>query len=313
MELHRATSPVRTNPLRRSWAEDNEALLLDYLVIGHATQDLKGPSFELGGTAAYAARTAQALGGRVGVLTSVCADLDLSESLSDILIARLLAPASTIFENTYTGAGRQQMIHSVAAPLGPASVPSGWQARVVHIGPVAQECDPALVHSFEGAFIGVTPQGWMRRWGDEGRVRRCRWADAERVIRHADAVVLSERDIGGDMSVVADYVSQAQRLVLTQGAAGCTVYAHGEVRRFPAPSVREVDSTGAGDIFAACLFYVLQQGHDVWAAARFANCIAARSVTRPGLLGTPRKQEVVRCRRVALRAERNDVHYLCAG
>jgi sugar/nucleoside kinase (ribokinase family) len=286
---------------------------LDYLVIGHVTRDLVGSSFALGGTAVYAARTAQALGCQVGVVTSADPCLDLSEALNDVLIARRLAQTSTTFENIYTGSGRRQVIHSVASPLGLDAVPSEWQARLVHVGPVARECDPALVSSFEGTFVGVTPQGWMRQWDDAGYVDRRRWEKAGQVLPHADAVVLSEEDVGGDRSVVAEYVHRTRCLALTQGAAGCTVYADGDVRRFPAPRVDEVDSTGAGDVFATSLFYALQRGHDAWMAARFANCIAARSVTRSGLFGTPLKEEVTRCGRATLRSKEDDVHHLRAG
>ncbi len=286
---------------------------LDYLVIGHVTRDLAGSSFTLGGTAAYAAHTARALGCRVGVVTSVDADLDLSEALNDVLIARRLAQTSTTFENIYTGSGRRQVIHTVASPLGLEAVPSDWQARLVHIGPVARECDPTLASSFGETFVGMTPQGWMRQWDDAGYVGRRRWEEAGRLLPHADAVVLSEEDVGGDRSVAAEYAHQTRCLALTQGAAGCTVFAHGDVRHFPAPRVDEVDSTGAGDVFAASLFYALQRGHDAWTAARFANCTAARSVARSGLFGTPLKGEVAHCRRATLRGKGDDVHHLRAG
>lgn len=286
---------------------------LDYLVIGHVTRDLKGPSSTLGGTAAYAARTARALGCRVGVVTSAGADLDLSEWLGDVQLTRLLAPTSTTFENIYTEGGRQQVIRSVARPLGPGAVPPDWRARLVHIAPVARECAPVMVSRLEAAFVGVTPQGWMRQWDQAGYVSRRRWEEACQVLPHADAVVLSGEDVGDDMAIVAEYALQTPCLVLTQGAAGCTVYADGDVRHFSASNVDEMDSTGAGDVFAASLFCALQRGHDAWTAARFANCVAAQSVTRSGLCGTPQEEEIAHCRRVILRGERNHGHHLRSG
>jgi sugar/nucleoside kinase (ribokinase family) len=288
-------------------------MLLDYLVIGHVTRDLKGGSATLGGTVAYAARTARALGCRVGVVTSAGPDLALDKPLAGVRIRRHLAPTSTIFENVYTEAGRRQIIHDVADPLGPGAVPTEWRASLIHIGPVARECDPALVSSFGEAFIGVTPQGWMRRWDDAGHVNHRPWREAKQVLPRADAVVLSEEDVRCEWSLVAQYARWTPCFALTHGAAGCTIYAEGDVRRFPAPNVRDVDPTGAGDIFAASLFYALQRGHDAWSAARFANCVAARSVTRLGLSGTPRQEEIAYCRRVALSGDENDVHHLRTG
>jgi len=62
--------------------------------------------------------------------------------------------------------------------------------------------------------------------------------------------------------------------------------------------VIEVDATGAGDIFAAAFFVRLQRGADPWTAACFANCVAAQSVIRAGLAGTPTPDDIVRCEHV---------------
>ena len=44
---------------------------VDYLVIGHLTEDVTPAGSRLGGTAAFAALTARAFGLRVGIVTSV--------------------------------------------------------------------------------------------------------------------------------------------------------------------------------------------------------------------------------------------------
>nr|HID14023.1 ribokinase [Anaerolineae bacterium] len=270
---------------------------LDYLVIGHVTRDLVDGAFTIGGTVSYAARTARALGCRVGAVTSASPDLDLSGVLDGVVIARFSAATTTTFKNIYTADGRCQMLHGVAERLVPAMVPPNWRATIVHLGPVARECDPALVTAFGDAFVGVTPQGWMRRWDPAGHVSPCQWEGAGVLLARADAVVLSEEDVGGDEALVARYAAQTRLLVVTQAAAGCTVYTAGQARRFPAPTVHEVDPTGAGDIFAAAFFVWLQRTGDPWTAARFANCVAARSVTRVGLSGTPSPEEIARCER----------------
>jgi len=281
---------------------------LDYLVIGHATRDLSRDSFRIGGTVAYAARTASALGCRVGVITSASAGLDLDRVLPNVLVTNALSQATTTFENITVAGVRRQAIHHIAQPLCPATVPEGWHPAIVHIGPVAQECDPAFASAFETAFVGVTPQGWMRTWDEQGRVSHCRWSGMEDMLARADAVVLSLEDVAGNWDLVAEYAQQTRLLAVTLGAEGCTVFAEGQSRHFPVPVVDEVDSTGAGDIFAASFFVALERGGarsgagDAWAAARFANCIAVRSVTRSGLSSTPTSAEVTRCRRVMRRA-----------
>ncbi len=272
------------------------AIELDYLIIGHVTRDLIDGTFTIGGTVSYAARTARALGCRVGVVTSASPDLDLSKVLDGVLVSRFPAATTTTFENIYTSNGRQQVLHTVAETLVPEMVPPNWRAAIVHLGPVARECDPALINAFGDAFVGLTPQGWMRRWDQAGRVSCCQWEEAEELRSRASAVVLSEEDVAGDEALVARYASQSRLLVVTQGAAGCTVYTAGQSRHFSVPPVHEVDPTGAGDIFAAAFFVWLQRKGDPWRAACFANCVAARSVTRPGLLGTPSPEEIARCK-----------------
>ena len=279
------------------------AIELDYLVVGHVTRDLVDGDFTIGGTVSYAARTARALGCRVGIVTSANPSLDLSQALDGVLVTRFPATTTTTFENIYTSDGRRQVLHSIAETLTPEMIPSHWRAAIVHLGPVAGECAPALVNAFGDAFVGVTPQGWMRCWDQSGRVSSCQWEDAEPWLARADGVVLSEEDVSGDERLVAWYAARTRLLVVTRGVAGCTVYTHGQARHFSAPVVREADPTGAGDIFATAFFVWLQRSGDPWMAAHFANCVAARSVTRVGLAGTPRPDEVARCKHALARRE----------
>jgi sugar/nucleoside kinase (ribokinase family) len=269
---------------------------LDYLVIGHVTRDLVNGAFTIGGTVSYAARTARVLGCRVGVVTSTGPDLDLSQALGGVSVVRVPATQTTTFENIYTSGDRRQVLHSAAKRLEPGMVPTSWKAAIVHLGPVARECDPALIDAFDDSFIGLTPQGWMRCWDQAGCVSSCRWEKAEKLLARADAVVLSAEDVGGNEALVAQYAAQTRLLVLTQAAAGCTVYTAGQSRHFPAPAVQEVNPTGAGDIFAAAFFVWMHRTGNPWAAARFASCVAAHSVTRSGLASTPSPNEAALCK-----------------
>jgi len=285
---------------------------LDYLVIGHVTRDLVGDSFTLGGTVAYSARTAQALGCRVGVVTSASPDLDLSALFDGVVISRSASSSTTTFENIYSPGGRRQVIHSQAEILTPDMVPLGWRSAVVHVGPIARECAVSLCDMFDDSFLGVTPQGWMRRWDEDGHVTCGEWKNAERWLARADAVVLSDEDVCGDQSVIESYVAQTRLLVVTHGVVGCTVYFEGKSRDFEAQDVVQVDPTGAGDVFAATFFVALKQGSDPWTAARFANCVAACSVTRSGLNGVPASEEIARCRSFLLWAGEKDADRLRA-
>jgi len=73
------------------------------------------------------------------------------------------------------------------------------------------------------------------------------------------------------------------RLVVTLGSAGAAIALPGSpVRRIPAPKVKAVDTTGAGDSFAGCLACALGEGMDLPRALRFANAGAGLSTQRHG-------------------------------
>jgi sugar/nucleoside kinase (ribokinase family) len=270
----------------------------NYLVIGHLAKDLTPDGARLGGTAAYAALTAHAIGYRPGLVIACGDDLDLGP-LSAFPRARIASPVSTTFENLYGPEGRTQFLRARAAPLSANSVPAEWRAaRVIHLAPLARELDPGLVSDWPEAFVGLTPQGWLRRWDAEGRVRNADWLEAEAILPHASATVLSLEDLNRDWAVAERWAKVARVLVVTQGARGCAVFVRGEgAQQFPAPAQAEVDPTGAGDIFAAAFFIHLYETGEARAAAVFANTLAALSVTRPGLAGAPTRDEAAEARR----------------
>lgn len=265
---------------------------VDYLLIGHLTRDLTPEGPRLGGTAAYSALTARALGLRVGVVTSWAADLPLGE-LRSIPIVSFPCDHSTTFENQNTPAGRIQFIRSVAPRLDLYQIPEPWRnATIVHLGPVAQEVEPAMIRAFPSSLIGVTPQGWLREWDASGRVSVAEWPEADFVLQRAGAAVISVEDVAGDESRIEEMAASSRVLAVTEATLGARVYWNGDVRRFRPPEVVEIDPTGAGDIFAAAFFSRLFTTRDPWEAARFATQLAANSVTRPGLSGIPTAAEI---------------------
>lgn len=267
---------------------------IDYLIIGHLTRDLLPDGTRLGGTAAYAALTARALGLRVGVLTA-CEDCLSTPELDQvgIQVVGLRSDETTTFENKYTPTGRIQYLHKLAPTLDYSMIPEPWRTTpIIHLGPVAREVDPTLARSFPDSFVGLTPQGWFRTWDEEGRVSFTEWPEASFVLQHANAAVISIEDVRGNESIVEEMSSSIRVLVVTEGANGARLYWNGDLRRFRPPQMTEIDPTGAGDIFAAAFFTRLSTTRDPWEAARFATNLAAYSVLRYGLDGVPRPEEV---------------------
>ncbi|MGC8855407.1 MAG: PfkB family carbohydrate kinase [Anaerolineae bacterium] len=268
---------------------------VDYLVLGHLTADLTPYGQRLGGTAAYSALTARALGLRVGVVTAVADDVLLA-ALEGIPLIAAPSEHTTTFENIMTPHGRRQVLHQRATPLSFDLVPPAWRkAEILHLGPVAQEVPAEVPPSFSASLIGLTPQGWLRTWDENGQVQPCEWRAAETILPQVGAAVISREDVGNDEEQIEWMAHHVRLLAVTEGAAGCVLYWHGDRRRFRAPLVEEVDATGAGDIFAAAFFIRLYTTRDPWEAARFATQLAARSVTRRGLEGIPTAAEIQEC------------------
>ena len=269
---------------------------VDYLVIGHITQDLTSEGSQMGGTAAFSALTARALGLRVGIVTSTDEQTSL-KALDGIPIVSVPSGYPTTFENIYPAEeGRRQILHHQAAHIPFDLVPGAWRSTaIIHLGPVAQELDPELPADFSPSLLGVTPQGWLRTWEQDGRIIPCKWQNSDSMLTQAGAVVISREDVDGDEEWIEGMAHQTRVLAVTEAAAGAVLYWNGDRRRFRAPQVEEVDATGAGDIFAASFFIRLQATRDPWEAARFATQLSARSVTRTGLDGIPTRLEIEEC------------------
>ena len=270
----------------------NTVAHLNYLVIGHVTHDIHEGGNTLGGTAAYSAVCARAIGRVPAILTAGEKGHSLQE-LDGFLIECKDSPHFTTFENIEIDHGRKQFLHAIAEQLLPEDIPLDWRnSPIVHLGPVADEVSPEIIDVFPDSFIGITPQGWMRTRDENNVVHFQPWTDSDRLLQRADAVVLSIEDVMGNEDLIQSYADRANILVVTEGYNGARVYWKGDVRHFSAPKVPVVDTTGAGDIFAAAFFDRLETTRDPWESARRAIQIASCSVTRVGLTSVPTTQEI---------------------
>jgi sugar/nucleoside kinase (ribokinase family) len=268
----------------------------DFLVIGHVTKDLQKDGYTIGGTVTFASLTARNLGQRAAVVTRASPDLSLNPLYRGVEVLRLPSPATSTFQNLYSTNGtRTQFVRAVAGQIEAEDIPPAWrEAKVVLLGPLADELEGSIAGIFPHSLIGVTPQGWMRRWDEEGRVFPKPWDGAAEVLACARVMVCSENDTEMDEDVVQAYVRMADILVVTHGPGGATVYHQGEARRLPAFETVEIDPTGAGDVFAAAYLIELERSGDPYAAAHFANCVASFVVEKPGVEGIPTLEQVER-------------------
>ncbi len=273
----------------------------DYLVIGHVCKDMLDHNRHMpGGTVLYSALAARRLGMQAAIVTS-CSPAD--DALLDIArkegvwIERVASPFTTTFHNYYDRWGRRtQVLSGQAAMLKFDDVPPEWRdARIVHLGPVAQELPEGLPRRFGHVqLLGITPQGWMRQWDGEGNVSQSASpiSGSLQGLPSNAFLVVSMEDLGHRPDRKRDYITLATRVAVTNGPeetylcynAGC----------FPVPAFKAnvVDPTGAGDVFAAALFVRYIETGDLMQSATFAHAAAACNIEGRGLAGVPYRQEV---------------------
>lgn len=267
--------------------------MIDFLIIGHIVQDVAPNGYTPGGTATYMGITARNLGRTPGIVTRLAPDFVLPDVLRGIAVHRIDSPQTTTFHNIYHDGHRRQFLLARADDLQPADIPAAWkQSPIVHLGPLARELDARFAKLFPNALVGVTPQGWLREWDETQRVRMRPWLEAPEILPHVDVLVLSEEDLAGDTELMDEYVRMTRIAVMTRGPQGCTVFTNGTAKHVPGFPAREVDPTGAGDVFAGAFLIRLQETGDPYVAARFANATGSFCVQAPGITGIPTRVQV---------------------
>lgn len=256
---------------------------LDYLVIGALTRDVVGQSgWQPGGSSWYASRAIRRWGGSVAIISPVMSNLliDLPDAVP---LLRLPSRATATFDNRYQGDERTQFINAIPTALDWAALPPAWRdAAIVHLAPLAGEIASLPGRRlFGGAFVGVTAQGWLRRWDSGGRISPAPWNPEPATLALVDAVVVSEEDVGNDESQPRAWAAAGPIVALTRGAGGVTIWHQGRQLDIPAVATTVIDPTGAGDTWAAAFFWKLRHGWSLEAAGAWACAEAAWQIGTP--------------------------------
>ncbi len=261
----------------------------EYVVIGHITKDNIPNGAILGGTPSYAGLTAYQLGRRAAIVTSYGPDAPSLAALNGVETKVVPGKQSTTFENIYIEGVRFQKWLASAAPLTLAHVPPAWRnAAIIHLSPMAQELSPGMCSHFPNSLVCVTIQGWLRGQDNENNVIYRPHPDLDASLGCIDILVMSLADVKGDRDAADHLLTSVKIGVETLGPQGCRVYHNGEVVHVPVEPEKEIDPTGAGDIFAAAFFIRYRDTGNVIRAAQFANACASISVRQMGIASVPR-------------------------
>jgi bifunctional ADP-heptose synthase (sugar kinase/adenylyltransferase) len=168
---------------------------------------------------------------------------------------------------------------------------------VVHLAPILREIELARwCAAAAGRFVGVGVQGWVRAVRPDGAVEQPPWRFEPAELRGVHAACVGEDDLRGQGDLVERLAAIVPVVAFTHGERGCELLLRGRTVRVGAYRTREVEPTGAGDVFAAGFFLALGRGEDAVDAARLGA--AAASVVVEGRAG----DELHRVREAVARA-----------
>jgi 1D-myo-inositol 3-kinase len=254
------------------------------LLAGHVTLDRHGSGFVPGGAVTYCALAYAGLGARVRLVSAAGPEFPPGV-LGTAEVAFEPAPRTTTFQNAYGADGlRSQRVLAAARALEPARIPLDWrEADLLHLSPVLAEVDlAAFRRAVRARFTGLGVQGWVRRLEPDGSVSQPRWDPAPEELAGVDAAVLGEDDVPGQGDLVGRLARHIPVVAFTHGRRGCEVIVRGRTWRVGVHPAREVDPTGAGDVFSAGFFLALAGGAEPPDAARLGAAAASICVEEMG-------------------------------
>ncbi|HEY5260513.1 MAG TPA: PfkB family carbohydrate kinase [Solirubrobacteraceae bacterium] len=300
----------------------------DYVTVGHVTRDEiecspGGAVAQPGGGAFYSALQAARLGLRTLIVTQgVPGEIEeLLAPYRDELDVHVIPAARTTTLSTHgSGATRSQRVLAWAgAILQPIEV----SAAILHLTPIARETPV----SWRGGadFVGITPQGLIRRWEEHHSVPLVQ-LDAASLLGDTPTVPFDRDPLPGEISSVdldptllperfdAAVISEhechsahalfvaAQRhgahVAVTAGSRPTTVHlcdpgAGPQVVQTAIPRASAVrDDLGAGDVFAAAFFVALAAGRSPLNAATFGNAAATVRIAGVGPSAIGRRETI---------------------
>jgi len=259
----------------------------DFIAIGHVTLDRFGDTVRPGGAALYAAVTADRLGLSTAILTSHGDDFPLDLVPPRIEVVSVPAGETTTFEHSEHEGERVLRVRAAAAALTADDLPEDWRdAPLVMLAPVLAEVDPLLSMAFSDAAVSAQAQGWLRVVEPDGVVGALAW-EPDYLLARLHTLFLSQRDVVGQEAAMLEWLQRVPVGVVTAGRHGALLYVNGERYEVRPRLAREVDATGAGDVFAAAFLVRYQQDGNPWTAAEAAACAAALSIEGEGWSAVP--------------------------
>jgi len=260
------------------------------LVIGSVTWDLVDGERIAGGTASYIARTCDAVGVRARFLVPAGEDASL-DAVSPHEVHRVPAQTQT-FRHSFRGDERQlDLEQGIGHMLRVSDVPADWPApSTLLIAPLMPDDIEVteFLDEWPAAEVGLLAQGLQRVQLPESTAVANRAQPSSVLLDAARpnvTIFLSREEVRTwPAGAVTHLAARAARVVVTDGARGAVVHDRRGTHRIDAAPATVVDSTGAGDTFAAAFILGLRAGEQYAGRLAAACAAAAVEVRGPALL-----------------------------
>lgn len=162
------------------------------------------------------------------------------------------------------------------------------------IGPILREIDLAYVKKIKSttqAKIFVDPQGLLR-FQSQGSITHGKTDEVEAIasLSHVfkpnelECKVLTGIDPREDFETPAKMIHSwgAKIVIITLAEMGSVIYNGTDFYKIPAYKTDVLDSTGAGDTYAAGILYALTQDYGLFEAGCFAACVSSIKIEHCG-------------------------------
>ena len=279
-------------------------------LIGNPTRDkiitCDGESETIGGTVWYAVQLLARLMPPQAIAVVGHGDAQVKHRFEKLKVnVRYLSVDGRIahFENNYTGSQRHQHARmGVRVELSDIP-PEAFEAEALLVGPVLQDIDLSILTARRKGLLMLDIQGILRHLTPANQVVEKMGSDVAMAIRHCDILKVNAREAQIitstghiDTALKKLYRMGPQLIIITQDSKGAHIYDGDRLVHLSTPKVSEIDSTGAGDIFAAAFLQQYLDGSDPVIAGQFAVIAAALSIRGTGTSAIPTLEEIEKWR-----------------
>jgi sugar/nucleoside kinase (ribokinase family) len=269
------------------------------------------PFCSLGGATTYTSLAAKTFEELVTVVSRVGGDLpeaylqELHEKNVNLYVKRYPQETTTHFDLCYNKdfSERTLKLTCKGHPIKLDDIPSGLQAKTIHVAPIAGEINYEIMHQLKKCCnnLSLDPQGFLRKIDEKGNVTPKLQAD-KHILDLVDTckasqgeifILTGQTELKEAIRTVHD--TGVKTVIVTMGAKGSLLSTEGTQHIIPAcrPTVL-MDPTGAGDVFiGAFLAEQLKSKEPLWCAS-IGSAAASAVVEGIGSTYFGEKQEIIK-------------------